>query len=659
MRRASTLGTLGTSTVTTQTTAPPHPTTSSRARIGGLDGLRAIAVVGVMLYHADVSWFRGGFIGVDIFFVLSGYLVTSIVMDGLEKRGGLGFRRFWAARFRRLEPAQIAMMVTVVIVVAIGFRDLLSTLRAQVLAGLSGTMNWYLIVANSSYFEQAARAPLMRHLWSLAIELQFYLVWPLLLVVLAKRYRDRVSVVIAGLAVAILASAIYMAILYHPGTDPSRPYFDTFSRIQAPLMGALLALLWRPRALRRAPAGAHGRQVTAVAAVSLVALVWMMHVVDDRGAFMYRGGFLLTALLSALVVAGLVHPSGALGGRWALGSSAMVAIGLRSYGLYLWHWPVFVLLRPRIDTDWSWGTVFVVRMVITIGLTEVCYRLIEKPWHTRAPGTSFAGIKQRILEPSGVSTAPRVLAIGSALACVLAVIVIAIPHKSENVIVDSLTEGEAALANQPGRTIPQGTATTTVDDGVGSVSPTTTVPANPDPNGPVTLIGDSVMVGAAPTVLTEFGDRANIDAKVSRQAADITPVIEALKANSVLAPTVVVQVGINGTVTEQNLRDIVGAVEGRRIFIINARVPRSWEQGNNQLLEDLVPKLDNASVIDWYSKSDGHRDWFLDDGVHLTEEGRKAYADLIEASVDGAAKGKGKATTTTSAPEGDGAGSGG
>jgi peptidoglycan/LPS O-acetylase OafA/YrhL len=621
--------------VTTTTTAPPHPATKARARIGGLDGLRAIAVVGVMLYHADVTWFRGGFIGVDIFFVLSGYLVTTIVMDGLEKRGGLGFRRFWGARFRRLEPAQITMMVVITIVVAIGFRDLLSTLRAQVIAGLTGTMNWYLIRSNSSYFQQAARAPLFRHLWSLAIELQFYLVWPLLLVVLAKRYRDRVSVVIAGLGVAILLSAIYMAILYHPGTDPSRPYFDTFSRLQAPLMGALLAMLWRPRALRRAPAGAHGQRVTAVAAVSLVVLVWMMHAVNDRGAFMYRGGFLLTALLSAFVVAGLVHPNGALGGRWALGSPAMVAIGLRSYGLYLWHWPVFVLLRPRIDTDWSWGTVFVVRMVVTIGLTEICYRLVERPWHTRAADASFAGIKRLLFQPRGVRPAPRFLALGSTFACVLAVIIIAIPHEADTVIVDSLTEGQAALANQPGGTIPSGsTGTTTVKDDVGSVSPTTTLVVTPEPGGPVTLIGDSVMVGASPTVLAEFPNRANIDAKVSRQAADITPVIEALKANNVLAPTVVVQVGINGTVTDKNLRDIVAAAEGRRVFIINARVPRSWEAGNNALVKQLVPKLPNASVIDWYSKSDNHRDWFLDDGVHLTEAGRQAYADLIHAAVD-------------------------
>jgi peptidoglycan/LPS O-acetylase OafA/YrhL len=622
--------------VTTATTAPPRRAAPPRARIGGLDGLRAVAVVGVLLYHADVTWLRGGFIGVDIFFVLSGYLVTTIVMDGLEKRGNLGFRQFWANRFRRLEPAQITMMVVITLVVAIGFRDLLSTLRAQVLAGLSGTMNWYLIVANSSYFEQAARAPLFRHLWSLAIELQFYLVWPLLLVVLAKRYRDRVSVVVAGLAVAVLASAIYMAILYQPGTDPSRPYFDTFSRIQAPLMGALLALLWRPRALRRARAGQHGSQVTIIATASLVLLLVMMHFVNDRGAFMYRGGFLLTAVLSALVVAGLVHPSGALGGRYALGSSVMVAIGVRSYGLYLWHWPIFVLLRPGIDTDWSDGTVFVVRMLLTIGLTEVCYRLVEKPWHTRSPSASWSGIKHRLLDPGGVSPAPRFLAIGSALAVVLAVVIVALPHKADNSIVDSLAEGQAAIADQSTGTIAGGGTTTTVAAGPTEPGePTTTLPVDPEPGGPVTLVGDSVMVGAAPTVKEVFGERALIDAKVARQAADITPVIDRIKAEGRLGPTVVVQVGINGTVTEENLRDIVAAAEGRRVLIINARVPRSWQDGNNELVEELVPTLPNAGVIDWYSASDGHRDWFLDDGVHLTEDGRAAYADLILEAVDG------------------------
>ncbi|WP_426574410.1 acyltransferase family protein [Aquihabitans sp. McL0605] len=621
------------STTTSTTTEPPA--TRARARINGLDGLRAIAVIGVLLYHADVPWAKGGFIGVDIFFVLSGYLVTSIVLDGLEKRGELGFRRFWSARLRRLAPAQIALLVAVTLTVAIGYRSELSTLRGQVIAALTGTTNWYLIATQGSYFETLGRPPLLRHLWSLAIELQFYLVWPLVLVAAFRRFNDRVHMIVMALVAAILASSAYMAFLYHPNTDPTRAYFDTFARIEAPLVGALLALLWRPRALARSRAGQHGAPYTALAVGALAALVWMMHVCGDRSAFMYRGGFLLTALLTAVVVAGITHPNGSIGGKRGLGGPAIVAIGLRSYGLYLWHWPVFVLLRPRIDVGWSWGVVFVVRIVVTVVLAETCYRLIERPWHSRAPDASLAGVKRRLAHPSRLAPAPRFLTIGSVVAIGISLVILAVPHQPKDAIGDSLRAGEAALADNPG-TVPKGSVTTTVPGATTDPNATTTtaVPGT----APVTLIGDSVMVGAAPDVMAAFGPRANIDAKVSRQADAIPPILRQLASQGQLAGTVVIQVGINGTVTEENLRDMHDAVAGRRMIILNARVPRSWETANNALVESLVPTLSNSSYIDWYSASDGHRDWFLNDGVHLTEPGRLAYADIIRAKVDGKKK---------------------
>jgi peptidoglycan/LPS O-acetylase OafA/YrhL/lysophospholipase L1-like esterase len=618
----------------------PEPVAPSitRARIDGLDGLRALAVVGVLLYHADVRWARGGFVGVDVFFVLSGYLVTSIVLGSLAKRGHLGFRRFWAARFRRLLPAQVTLFAAVTLAVAIGWSNELATLRSQVLAALTGTTNWYLIATQASYFDQLGRPPLFRHLWSLAIELQFYLVFPLVLIVVLRRWGDRLERVVAGLAVAILASTVWMAILYHPNTDPTRAYFDTFARLAAPLTGAVLALVWRPEALRRAPIARRPGPSTAAGVAALVVLLWIMHTAGDRSASMYRGGFLLTAIASAVVVAAITHPATLLGGRRAFGHPALVAIGLRSYGLYLWHWPIYTLIRYRIDVGWSWGTVFTVRIVLTVAATELCYRLVERPWHLRLPDASAAGIRRRLLAPRGVATAPRLGALGSALALGIAVVVLAVPHQRKDSIGDSLRTGEAALANQgtfEGTPPTAGSGSTDGEaaSGAGGPSTTTTIPPAPG-TATVTLIGDSVMVGAAPTLIDEFGDRAIIDAKVSRQADVLAAIVEQLGKEGRLGSVVVVQVGINGTVTADELRAVVDAAAGRRVLIVNARVPRSWETDNNELVRTLVPTLHNAGVIDWYSASNGHRDWFLNDGVHLTETGRRAYADLIKAAVD-------------------------
>ncbi|MEZ5183010.1 MAG: acyltransferase family protein [Acidimicrobiales bacterium] len=609
--------------------APPPPRWN-RPRIDGLDGLRALAVVAVLLYHAEVPWAKGGFVGVDVFFVLSGYLVTSIVVAGFRRTGQLGLRRFWSARFRRLAPAQLALLVAVVVVAALFYSELLHDLRGQVVAALTGTTNWYLIATQASYFDQLGRPPLLRHLWSLAVELQFYLVFPPLLVWLLRRFGERLDRILLVLGGLVLASTIYLAVLFDPSTDPTRAYFDTFARLAAPLLGAMLALVWQPAALDRGPARRAGPLTSAVGAGSVVALLWIVHAAGDRSAVMYRGGFLVTALVSTVAVAAIVHPTGWIGSKRAFGHPLLVAIGLRSYGLYLWHWPIYMLLRPRIDVGWSWGVVFVVRIVLTVVATELCYRFIERPWHLRSPDASFAGIRRRLLAPRGVPTAPRLAALGGTFLVAVAAIVVVLPHEQRDATADSLEAGAAAIAASESRSTPSTTGSTRPGE-----TTTTTLPELVEPGErTVTLIGDSVMVGAAPDVLSAFGDRANIDAEVSRQADALAPIITQLGKEGRLGQVVVAQVGINGTVTDEDLHAIEAAAGGRPLYIINARVPRSWEQSNNQLVAELVPKLEKGHVIDWYTASNDHRDWFLDDGIHLTPGGRVAYANLIRKAVD-------------------------
>jgi peptidoglycan/LPS O-acetylase OafA/YrhL len=524
----------------------------------------------------------------------------------------------------------LALFVWVTLTVAVLHSDELADLRGQIVAALAGVTNWYLIATDGSYFEQLGRPPLLRHLWSLAVELQFYLLFPPLFVLALRRTGARMDRLVMGLGAAIVASTVYMAVLYDPGTDPTRAYFDTFARLAAPLTGAVLALLWRPASLARGPAANAGARVSAAGIGGLVVVLWFMHAADDRGALMYRGGFLVVALASAVVVAAAVHP-GAVFGR-VLAHPVLVAIGLRSYGLYLWHWPVFMLLRPRIDVSWSWGVTFVVRIVITVVLTELCYRYVERPWHLRAPDASFAGIRRRLFQPSGIPTGPRLAALGGTLLTVVSVVILALPHPANDDIAESLEAGQAAL-EQASRAPAQTPVTSLAP---GQTTTTTTAPDGgrllPD-DGRVTMVGDSVMLGAAPDLLAAFGDDGLVDAAVARQADELAPTITQLGKEGRLGSTVVVQVGINGTVSDEDLRSIAEAAAGRRLVVINARVPRPWEQNNNAVVADVVPTLDHASVLDWYRLSDGQRQWYLDDGVHLTTEGRAAYADAIVESV--------------------------
>ena len=340
---------MGSATVRSQEHIPEGRTPGGLPYVGGLDGLRAFAVVAVLLYHAGVAAVPGGFLGVDVFFVLSGYLITSLLLAERERTGRIDLLRFWARRARRLLPAAVLVVVASVAAIAILHPREAGPLRGDAIASLFYVNNWHQILAERSYFDAFERPSLLQHLWSLAVEEQFYLLWPLALgACLSALGRGRT---VAVTLVAGVCSAVFMAFLFQPGTDPSRVYYGTDTHAVGLLVGALLAFAWPLRPLvsvprRRAAAALDAGAALAGAAVLIAMLTW-----QDYDPWVYRGGIAVVSIATAVLVAAIAHPA-SRAGRW-LGVAPLLWIGRRSYGIYLWHWPVMALTRPGLDVDAS------------------------------------------------------------------------------------------------------------------------------------------------------------------------------------------------------------------------------------------------------------------------------------------------------------------
>ncbi len=346
----------------------------------GLDGLRALAVLAVVFFHGDFRWIPGGFLGVDVFFVVSGYLITSLMIEEWHTSGTVVLRQFWLRRARRLLPALFAMLVTVCVVAALAVPDAISQLRSDAIAAVAYVTNWWLIADHQSYFAALGRPPLLRHLWSLAVEEQWYLVWPPVFVFAMRRVGGRARRLAPFALVLAVASAVWMAWLFDPAADPSRVYFGTDTRISGLLLGAAMAMVWAPWRWRGAT-GQHRVVLDVIGAAAIAGLAAAVLLWGEDTAFLYHGGFFVVAVLSVLVVATVVHP-GSLWLRVALGWGPLMWIGRRSYAIYLWHWPIFVILRPQ-DLHVAQAPAFAIDLAVTLALSELSFRLVETPIRTR------------------------------------------------------------------------------------------------------------------------------------------------------------------------------------------------------------------------------------------------------------------------------------
>jgi peptidoglycan/LPS O-acetylase OafA/YrhL len=579
---------------------------------------RACAVLAVLLYHADVSFLPGGFLGVELFFALSGYLITSLLLSERRAHGKTDLLGFWLRRARRLFPALGALLLLVPALTALCAPEELYRLRDDLTGALLYVTNWQLIHAQQSYFAQVGRPSLLQHLWSLAVEEQFYLLWPLVFSGLLARGRARL--VALGLSAAALGSLLWMGHLYDPNVDPSRVYYGSDTRAFGLLIGAALAF-----ALDVRPPWLSDRQASLLACLGALTLAVCFVGLDELDTRVYPGGFLAVDLATCLLIVVSRAAPNVLPVR-ALASRSLVAIGKRSYGLYLWHWPVFALSRPELDTSLSGPSLLALRLALTALLAEASYRWVECP--LREPGAfarlvSLARGPARFdgqrLRASGVRWSLASGALSIALLC-------------------SFSTRALIAAQEPPRedimlTAPAQALTLANTAPAAMVSPLVTSPAGQSTGSRprVLAIGDSVMLGARKFLVSPEA-QIEVDAAVGRTPPLTLALLQKRAQTLRELDVVIIHLGNNGPFqAEQFDRMMEMLSEVPRVVFVTPKVPRRLGVYNNRTIREGVERHPRVALLDWFEASKDHGEWFKGDGLHLRERGATAYAQLLAA----------------------------
>ena len=609
-----------------------------------VDGLRALAVAAVIGYHAAPGLMPGGFLGVDVFFVISGFLITALLVSEWRRTGGIDLLRFWKRRARRLLPALCVLLAVVSVAVPLLAPDQAHRLRADLLAALTYSSNWRFILEHQSYFEAIGRPPVLQHLWSLAVEEQFYVVWPLVLL-LALRWRSPRRLTVVALALAAL-SAGAMAALHGPG-DPSRVYYGTDTRLIALLAGAALAfsgITARPFPSGRPTAR---RASEAAAAIALFGLAVMVVGVSEFDLPIYPGGFVAASAFSAIAVATISRPGSRFGAM--LAARPLVWLGRRSYGIYLWFWPVLMLSRPGIDIPFGGPLVVAAQAGAAVLLGALSYRYVEQPARAGALGRLWDDVRSALARRSraprpalpafpavALGTGVVVVAIGSALAVTRRPLPPPTASVAASIVADSAVEPlppPTTVTTSPPR--PQAPTAAVAAPARPAASRVTATPAEATVLPlRVTAIGESVMLLAKPSLEKRISE-VQVDSAVGRQFTGSLTVARRLRDEGRLGDAVVVHVGHNGPVTDKQFEELMDALQDvRRVVVVNVKVPRAWERHNNKVLAEGVSRWRNAVLLDWNALGQRHPEAFNRDGVHMTPAGTRLYVDALVSALD-------------------------
>jgi peptidoglycan/LPS O-acetylase OafA/YrhL len=694
----------------------------SRGYIRPLDGVRAIAITGVVIFHSGASGLPGGFLGVDVFFVVSGYLITSLLLHELALDGSINVGRFYARRVRRLFPALIVMVAVVTVIATLFTLDASKPTWRDVPAAALGLTNWWLIARQQNYFEAFGRPPLLQHTWSLAVETQFYLLWPVLLIATTRFARRRaVTAVIATLALVVTATiaTIANAANFDAAGQQSHFFYGTDTRSIGLLVGALLAAILPKRASTGSARGLVLRDLGA--GTALLSLVALFYFIGPKSGIFFDFSFLATSLTTATLIACTLEPGSRIGA--ALSSGIMRWIGTRSYSIYLWHWPIFQLLRPGYELPFGSVGADFVRVVLTLAVCELSFRFVEQPFrqfrllkavhhfeagdfttgfalcacicfaivsggllHLMAlrqgdevEAATFAMLQKPALRPRvhhlrpSAPTAAKDVTLPLRAKRVATHVKTPIGRNPQSIgrarsttLASNLTLHRAAIAPttdpKSGRRHTEGSGSLRpLESSSSSAQPkrlpwtvartrwtyaSVAFPKRRQPRGkriaydvlPIeheetTLLGDSIMLAASRAIAARF-NVVNIDAVVSRQASVLAGVVARLHAAGQLTPVVILDLGNNGTVDAATLQGMLRELSAcERVVIVNAHVPRPWEDEANETIAHVAAGYDNTVIANWHDAATGHNEYFGDDGVHPNDVGARAYTDAIVAAL--------------------------
>ena len=613
----------------TQRSANPS-STLRRGRIGGLDGLRAVAVALVLVYHLVPGVLPGGMVGVDAFFVISGFLITSLLVVERRRTGAIDLKRFWTRRLRRIVPALVAAVAAVVALAACVGGDVLVAVRRQVLGSILLVYNWVEIAGGTSYFDQT-QPLLLTNVWSLAVEEQFYLVWPLVIIAFlsrgASRRRTRLGAVLAlGLAAV---SAAWALSLMRNGASPTRVYMGTDTHAFGLMMGAALAL-WHGRAtegLTLTPQRPELRRARGLLGWAGLAGLLIVACVSDGDAMAQPGGLgpvpaLIIASVCALAVVQALTGEVALAAGPAqrlsrlLQAGPMQWVGSRSYGLYLWHWPLGVLAFYAIPPTVSPWVVALGVLGLTLCATELSYVYIETP--VRRDGLISWLRRAAQLRP------PQIVPLGGGLTAVVLLIVLAFSSQpGQSTAQQAIAAGGEALGTPA--------ADAASDPASGASDAASSESASPFTGAEVTVIGDSVTVAAAPSLEASLPG-ISINAEVSRSVYAAVPTLQDLDAAGA-RPCVVVALATNGPIETDQLDSILDYLgPDRRLVLVTGYGPArtTWIPPANEALHAFAQDHpDQVAVADWQAAVSGHPDLLVDDQVHPQPAGAELYAQTV------------------------------